>query len=184
MQITFSQTSDINWARLLLQIGYAIAIALLFVVILVSIAGQMSPAPSGDSPFSYGLPQSQKLCEEQGAVWINDAAVEGVEPGTTGYCSGPSRLEKEWNAKTDAHNRTVRTSFVVGSVGALFAGLVFLSHRTMAASLLLSAILSLDNLTKLDVPIVAVTDQTHVVLLSLAWIILLYLGRILFPRTA
>lgn len=180
MNFSFTSSGD-NGSRLILQVGYALAMGLLFVTLLTAIAGQMSPAPEGESPFAYGPPQTQELCEAQGGAWTKDIIIDGPASPQGGYCSGPLHAEKEWQDQRDQYNQAVRLSLIAGAAVAALAALLLRSFPTLAASLLLGAIFSLYANTRFDLPAAPIEEQSHVIILAVAWLVLAYIGRTVFP---
>lgn len=134
------------WSINLIGGLFAIALAFLLVLVLRSIAVQVTPPPS---PLTEAYPDTstQEKCEAAGGRWITqpeEAAVrvapvaEKIQP----YCQGPLTFEREHTAQEEQSRETSLFVFALGGGIAVAAGILLHPTRAVASGLLLGGIVS------------------------------------------
>ena len=129
--------------------SFAVALALLYVLVLRSIAVQIAPVPK---PITEPYPDTstQELCEAAGGRWVeapsSNAApkvrpIESagkVAPG----CQGPLAFERERDAQYDRNRQISLFVFAIGGGVAIAAALLIAQLAPVAPGLMLGAIAS------------------------------------------
>lgn len=134
------------WSLNLIGGLFALALAFLLVLVLRSIAVQVTPPPS---PLTEAYPDisTQDKCEDAGGRWITqpeEAAVraqpvaEKIQP----YCQGPLTFERERTAQDEKSRETSLFVFALGGGIAVAAGILLNATRAVASGLLIGGIVS------------------------------------------
>jgi hypothetical protein len=138
-----------QWGGSFVHGGFAVALALLMVLLLRGIAVQISPVPELRLE-PYPDVSTQELCEEAGGRWIESGSPMGrasvpVRPEKEDfqpYCQGPLQFEREQEAQLEENRQTSLFVFAVGGALAIIGGLLVVQLRVVAPGLLLGAIVS------------------------------------------
>lgn len=142
---------DNNPKQMVRQVGasfisgaFAVALALLMVLVLRSISVQITPPP-GPITEIYPDTSTKELCQKAGGRWIPDSVGRSVENGPAAkgpYCQGPLAFERERQAQEERSQQTSLFVFAVG--GAIAAALSLLAKilKPIAPGLMIGAIVS------------------------------------------
>ncbi len=131
--------------------AYAVAVALLFVLLLRTIAVQITPPPPLlNEP--YPDTSTPELCSEAGGTWIESTqkgnvrqpvAVSIIEDGTSpGYCQGPLAFEREREIQADNSRQTSMFVFALGGALAVAASVLIQNIKVLPAGFMLGGIFS------------------------------------------
>ena len=130
--------------------AFFVALALLLVLVLRSVAVQITPPPTPiDEP--YPDVSTEEACDEAGGRWIeNPAAVKGGEPVPVRvpegelqpYCQGPLAFERERLAQAEASQQTSLFVFAVGGALAVAGSLLMSQLKPVAPGLMLGGVVS------------------------------------------
>jgi hypothetical protein len=138
-----------QWTLNFITIAFAIALALLFVLVLRSIAVQISPPPNLRSE-AYPDVSTKVLCEEAGGRWITQAPVENISGArplpvvekTPSYCQGPLTFEREREAQEEASRQTSLFVFAIGGAVVIAISLLVGATKPIAPGLMIGGIAS------------------------------------------
>ncbi|MEK7557561.1 MAG: hypothetical protein AAB538_06270 [Patescibacteria group bacterium] len=147
-----------RWTLNFVTTTFAIALALLYVLVLRSISVQIAPPPG---PLSEPYPDTstQELCEEAGGRWISpvrdpvserpavppDAGLvsNGVETRSpTPYCQSPLAFEREREMQQEKSQQTMLFVFAIGGAIVVAASLLVDLLKPVAPGLMLGGIVS------------------------------------------
>lgn len=138
-----------RWALNFVSGAFAIALALLFVLVLRSIAVQIAPPPT---PLNAAYPDTstQALCEEEGGRWINRTAEiskSGIvrpinDESFQSYCQGPLAFERERDMQSEHSQQTSLFVFAIGGAIAVAASLLEKRLQPVAPGLMIGGIVS------------------------------------------
>lgn len=138
-----------RWVLNFVTVTFAVALALLYFLVLRSVAVQITPPPA---PLTEPYPDvnSQAKCEAEGGRWIPSvsANTESVAkpapapvPGfTPAYCQGPLRFEREREAQSEASQQTSLFVFAIGGALAVAGSLLVKQLKAVAPGLMLGGI--------------------------------------------
>lgn len=138
-----------RWALNFVSGAFAIALALLFVLVLRSIAVQITPPPSPQME-AYPDISTQERCDEEGGRWINRTdetakpvaarpiSIEAVQP----YCQGPLAFERERDLQAEKSQQTSLFVFAIGGALAVAASLLERRLQPVAPGLMIGGIVS------------------------------------------
>lgn len=140
-----------RWTLNFVSGAFAIALALLFVLVLRSIAVQIAPPPE---PLNEAYPDvsTQERCEEAGGRWVLQPAkvspyeaapvTSPVEEKQQPYCQGPLAFERERTAQ-DEHSRQISLFvFSLGGALAVAVSLLIAIVRPVAPGLMIGGIIA------------------------------------------
>lgn len=130
--------------------AFFVALALLLVLVLRSIAVQITPPPA---PLTEPYPDvsTEELCADAGGRWVeSSAAARGGEPVPVRvpegefqpYCQGPLAFERERMAQDEASKQTSLFVFAVGGALAVAGSLLVSQLRAVAPGLMLGGVVS------------------------------------------
>jgi hypothetical protein len=134
-----------RWGSNLIGGLFAIALALLFVLVLRSVAVQITPPPQYlEEPYpDVGTPER---CEAEGGRWITQPQEQfaAMPPGERflAYCQGPLKFERERMMQEERSRQTSLFVFAVGGALAVVVGLLIRTRQAVAPGLLLAGIAS------------------------------------------
>jgi len=142
-----SHTKAKRWGINLIGGLFGIALALLFVLVLRSIAVQITPPPEQLTE-PYPDVSTQELCQQEGGRWITVsksqekpvAVSQGIQPQP--YCQGPLTSERERTVQEEDSRQTSLFVFAIGGAIAVVSGLLIRTRRSVAPGLLLGGIVS------------------------------------------
>ncbi len=139
-----------KWVMNFVSGAFAVALALLYVLVLRSVAVQITPPPESLLE-AYPDVSTQELCEMEGGRWVESAnevkngapvrpvSVAGeVQP----YCQGPLAFERERDAQREASQQTSLFVFVLGGAMAVSGSLLVLQLKPVAPGLMIGGIVS------------------------------------------
>lgn len=130
--------------------AYAVAVASLFILMLRTIAVQITPPPQPlDEPYpNVNTPQA---CEAEGGTWVEDVRsgserpvpvkLEGQED-IVGYCQGPLAFERVRRLQEEESQQTSLFVFAVGGALAVAAGALLVGVNVLPAGFLLGGIVA------------------------------------------
>jgi hypothetical protein len=141
-----------RWTLNFITITFAIALALLYVLVLRSIAVQITPPP-GVLTEPYPDVSTQELCEEAGGRWVeqpvtSDTTPRAVEPSTGKViptCQGPLRIDREREQQQEDSQQTMLFVFAIGGAVVVAASLMVDMLKPVAPGLMLGGIVSFFN---------------------------------------
>ncbi len=130
--------------------AFAVALALLFVLLLRTIAIQIAaPAKPADSP--YPDTSTEEKCKNAGGAWVPVQEAKGgyaapvAEDRTTApqyFCQGPLAFERERDLKDEKSRQATLFVFAVGGAIAAGFGLFLKKVKALAPGMLLGSIVS------------------------------------------
>lgn len=147
------QRTTFRWGGTFLSGAYSVALALLFILLLRSIAVQITPPPL---PFNEPYPNvsSPDQCEAEGGRWI-EATRDGSAPGRPvpatieeetaiepGFCQGPLRFERERQLQEEKSRQTSLFVFAIGGTLAVAASVLVRTVRVLPAGFVLGGIMA------------------------------------------
>lgn len=137
-----------RWTLNFITITFAIALALLYILVLRSISVQISP-PTGPMTEAYPDISSQELCEEAGGRWIETGGPSktiprGPEPVVENqpYCQGPLAFERAREAQSEKSQQTMLFVFAIGGALVVAASLLVDLLKPVAPGLMLGGIVA------------------------------------------
>lgn len=140
-----------KWALNFVSGAFAVALALLFVLVLRSIAVYITPPPQlFDEP--YPDVSSEELCEQEGGRWVESSQ----EVNTSGrpvaqpiakdsfvpYCQGPLSYEREREIQAEDSQQTSLFVFAIGGALAVAGSLLVHLLRPVAPGLMMGGIVA------------------------------------------
>jgi hypothetical protein len=129
--------------------AFAVALALLLVLVLRSLAVQITPPP-GSVTEPYPDVSSEEKCMAEGGRWITQGGAEdGMRPVPVAvdgkpqpYCQGLLRFERERMQQQEQSQQTSLFVFAIGGGIAVAVGVVMRARPAVAGGLLLGGIAS------------------------------------------
>ncbi|MGH7929683.1 MAG: hypothetical protein ACREQV_18020 [Candidatus Binatia bacterium] len=125
--------------------AFAVALALLYVLVLRSIAVQIvSPPEALMEP--YPDTSTEELCQAAGGRWVTRGAAPGghesapVDEDSPPYCQGPLAFEREREAQAEKSRQISLFVFAIGGGVAVAASLMVSLLRPVAPGLMLGGI--------------------------------------------
>lgn len=148
MDTTNKQTAR-RWTLNFVTVAFAVALALLFVLVLRSVSAQIAPPP-GSLNEPYPDISTQELCEKEGGRWVENQNVKApldtrtpavVSDGeTVSYCQGPIRLDREREMQTENNQQISLFVFAIGGAIAVAVSLLVRALKAVAPGLMLGGI--------------------------------------------
>lgn len=140
-----------RWTLNFITITFAIALALLYVLVLRSLAVQIAPPPQALTE-PYPDVSSEERCEAEGGRWIDNAPGKPV-PAARGpvtapiienqsYCQGPLAFEREREAQSERSQQMMLFVFAIGGGLVVAASLLVPLLKPVAPGLMLGGIVS------------------------------------------
>lgn len=141
-----------RWSTNFLRSAFAVALGLLLVLVLRSVAVQITPPP-GPQLEPYPDISTEEKCADEGGRWILPtgqqvksgeltrpvpAALEQPSP----YCQGPLRFERERQVQEEQSQQTSLFVFALGGAIAVAGSLVVRQLKPVAPGLMLGGIVS------------------------------------------
>jgi hypothetical protein len=131
--------------------AYSVALAFLLVLLLRSIAVQITPEPKAmEGP--YPDVSTPELCEEAGGRWVKNTQVLRGEQGEaipikdldgeSSICQGPLKFEQERHAQTEASRQTSLFVFLIGGAIAVASSAFLNKSKVLAGGFILGGIFS------------------------------------------
>lgn len=139
-----------RWTLNFVTMTFAIALALLYVLVLRSISVQIAPPP-GPLTEPYPDISTQELCEEAGGRWIERGAGKPVPvrilesapfDENQPYCQGPLAFEREREAQQERSQQTMLFVFAIGGAIVVGSSLLVDKLKPVAPGLMLGGIVS------------------------------------------
>jgi predicted PurR-regulated permease PerM len=137
-----------RWTLNFVTVAFAIALALLFVLVLRSIAVQITPSPELIKE-PYPDTSTPELCETEGGRWIERRDVKRlpntepvVVPDDPSYCQGPLAFEREREAQAESSQQTMLFVFAIGGALAVASSLLVEQLKPVAPGLMLGGIVA------------------------------------------
>ena len=134
-----------------IRAAYSVALAFLFVLLLRSIAVQITPEPK-EQQGPYPDVSTQELCEEAGGRWVENAQVlrgergEAVPiksaEGESNICQGPLKFEQERSAQREKSRQTSLIVFLIGGALAVASSAFLNKSKVLAGGFILGGIFS------------------------------------------
>lgn len=132
--------------------AYSVAVALLFFLLLRTIAVQITPPPPLETS-PYPDVSTEELCKSEGGRWVkNNTAYPGEKPAPVledgrkltvePYCQGPLRFELERRAQEDKSRQTSLFVFAIGGSLAVAASALLRHMRVLPIGLILGGIVA------------------------------------------
>ncbi len=139
-----------RWTLNVVTVAFAIALALLFVLVLRSIAVQIVPPPK---PIAEPYPDvsTREKCDTAGGRWVEQPVREQVSAPQTPVlggekfqptCQGPLAFEREREAQTEQSQQVSLFVFAIGGGLAVASSILLLALRPVAPGLMLGGIAS------------------------------------------
>lgn len=135
----------------LLEEYIPIALTFLFILLLRSIAVQITPPPERQLGLYPNISTSE-LCEEAGGRWIKNAQLlrgERVAPipikvieGETSICQGPLKFEQERSTREENNRQTSLFVFLIGGAIAAASSAFLNKSKILASGFILGGIFS------------------------------------------
>lgn len=139
-----------RWTLNFVTTTFAIALALLYVLVLRSISVQIAPPP-GVMNEPYPDTSTEELCGEAGGRWVENtpgktAPVRSVEPfpvqENQPFCQGPLRIDREREMQQEKSQQTMLFVFAIGGAIVVAASLLVDKLKPVAPGLMLGGIVS------------------------------------------
>jgi hypothetical protein len=138
-----------RWSLTFVSGAFAVALALLYVLVLRSIAVQIAPPPEPASE-PYPDVSTEELCEAEGGRWVArapDQADRAVAPRPLAddpqpYCQGPLAFEREREQQEESNRQTSLFVFVIGGALAVASSLLVQLLKAVAPGLMIGGIVS------------------------------------------
>lgn len=137
-----------RWALTFVSGAFAVALALLYVLVLRSLAAQISPPP-GPLMEAYPDISTQALCDKEGGRWIESSqevtsgsprAVPVDEKSFQSYCQGPLAFERARDAQSEKNSQTSLFVFMIGGALAVVLSLLVDKIKPIAPGLMIGGI--------------------------------------------
>lgn len=138
-----------RWTLNFVTMAFAVALALLFVLVLRSIAAQIAPPP-GPLTEAYPDVSTEELCTKEGGRWLEGQNVKSaLDPRTpvtvpiaeqTAYCQGPLAFERTREAQAENNRQISLFVFAIGGALAVAASLLVQALKAVAPGLMLGGI--------------------------------------------
>jgi len=138
-----------KWGSGFLGGAYAVAVGLLFLLMLRSIATQIAPPPS---PVTEPYPDisSQDKCTEAGGRWqtVQQGSFEkgpapvAINEKPQPYCQGPLAFERQRDIQSDKSTQVSLFVFAIGGALAVAASALLRHIKVIPAGLILGGIVS------------------------------------------
>lgn len=142
---TSSTSRPRRWAFNFMTAAFAAALALLYVLVLRTIASQISPAPT-PSLEPYPDVSTPAACEVAGGRWVQqspDKAINRPAPiESNPYCQGPLAFERANASQLERNRQTSLFVFAIGGGLAVLAGLLARPLKSVAPGLMLAGIIA------------------------------------------
>lgn len=134
-----------RWGLSFLKGAFSVALALLFLLVLQSIASQINPPANPFMTEPYPDTSTKELCEQAGGRWVERASYNpelspAVKDSAGPICQGPLRLERDREAKTETNRQTMLVVFAIGGTLAVAASLLLPAAQPIAPGLMLGAV--------------------------------------------
>lgn len=134
-----------RWAFNFMTTAFAAALALLYVLVLRTIATQISPPPAPNLE-PYPDVSTPAACEAAGGRWVEQSPDKGItRPApieSNPYCQGPLAFERENEAQLETSRQTSLFVFAIGGGIAVLAGLLIRRLKSVAPGLMLAGIIA------------------------------------------
>jgi len=141
-----------KWSITFISGAFAVALAMLFVLVLRSVAVQLEPPPPQMTE-PYPDISTQQKCEDGGGRWVampegKGVGVEQMEvpvregQAISAYCQGPLRFEREREQQTEDSRQMSLFVFAVGGAIAVAGSLLIPQLRPVAPGLMMGGIVS------------------------------------------
>lgn len=138
-----------RWTLNFITITFAIALALLYILVLRSISVQISPPP-GVMTEPYPDTSTQALCEGAGGRWIERGAGKAVPQAVEAVpteasqpiCQGPLQIDREREAQQEKSQHTMLFVFAIGGAIVVAASLLVDLFKPVAPGLMLGGIVA------------------------------------------
>lgn len=125
---------------------FAIALGLLFFLVLHVIAAQITPPPVFLNE-AYPDISTQELCEAEGGRWVeassrvkNPSTAQPIAETDTSYCQGPLQFEREQTLQREKNQQTALFVFAIGGATAVAGALLIVVLHPVAPGLMLGGI--------------------------------------------
>ncbi|MEX2054612.1 MAG: hypothetical protein WD972_00380 [Candidatus Andersenbacteria bacterium] len=138
-----------KWGMNFVGSAYAVAIALLFLFLLQTIAVQITPPPAIMTE-PYPDTSTPELCSEAGGTWFRNTGNKNIgrpvpAPVTDqqlveGYCQGPLAFEREREIQADKSRQTSLFVFAIGGAIAVAASVLIQQVKVIPAGFVLGGI--------------------------------------------
>lgn len=145
-----SPTRTRRWTLNFVTTTFAIALALLYVLVLRSISVQIAPPP-GVMNEPYPDTSTQELCEEAGGRWVERggekfAPARSTEPipvdQSQPFCQGPLRIDREREMQQEKSQQMMLFVFAIGGAIVVAGSLLVDKLKPVAPGLMLGGIVS------------------------------------------
>lgn len=136
-----------KWSLTFVSGAFAIALAMLYTLVLRSIAVQITP-PSPLMQEPYPDVSTQELCEQAGGRWLasqTDTTYPEARPQPvkeTNFCQGPLKFERDRDIQNEASQQTSLFVFAIGGGIAVALSLLVAMLRPIAPGLMIGGIVS------------------------------------------
>lgn len=138
-----------RWTLNFITITFAIALALLYILVLRSISVQITPPP-GVMTEPYPDTSTQELCEEAGGRWVERPGIDYIDPAAVPHaiekpvpvCNGPLAFERAREAQSEKSQQTMLFVFAIGGAIVVAASLLVDVLKPVAPGLMLGGIVS------------------------------------------
>jgi hypothetical protein len=141
-----------RWSLTFVSGAFAVALAMLYVLVLRSVAVQIAPPPKPETE-PYPDVSTQTLCTEAGGRWVERGttkaaparAPEAVPIGEAEplpYCQGPLAFERERAQQSEDSQQTSLFVFVIGGALAVAGSLLLPLLKPVAPGLMMGGIVS------------------------------------------
>ncbi len=136
-----------KWSLTFVSGAFAIALAMLYTLVLRSIAVQITPPPP---PMQEAYPDvsTKEFCEKAGGRWLASSAATAYPDGQpqpikeTNYCQGPLKYERDREVQSEASQQTSLFVFAIGGGIAVALSLLVALLRPVAPGLMIGGIVS------------------------------------------
>ncbi|MDP3997741.1 MAG: hypothetical protein U1C49_02710 [Candidatus Andersenbacteria bacterium] len=129
--------------------AFAIALALLYVLVLRSIAIQITPPPQ---PLLEAYPDTstRESCQAAGGRWVPETSAKNApqrldenSPAVpSAYCQGPLTIDRQREAQTESSRQTTLFVFAIGGALAVTASLLLKQLKPVAPGLMIGGIVA------------------------------------------
>ena len=137
-----------KWGVSFVSGSFAVALALLFVLVLRSLAVQITPPPEPRNE-PYPDVTTQELCEAEGGRWLTRptkgeirAPQLQLEVDSQPYCQGPLKYERDREVRYEASQQTSLFVFAIGGALVVALALLVTQLKPVAPGFMLGGIVS------------------------------------------
>lgn len=138
-----------RWLPNFIKVAFAVALALLFVLVLRSLATLITPPP-GPITEPYPDVSTEELCQVEGGRWVTQGGPEvsvrtkpvPLDGRFQAYCQGPLKFERERDAAYQRSQQVSLFVFAIGGALAVISSLLISALKPVLPGLMLGGIVA------------------------------------------